>query len=45
MVILIKENFKMVKHMVREFIHGLMVKSMMENGRMDLRMDMAFGKE
>jgi hypothetical protein len=40
-----KEIFIREKLMEKEFIIGLMVKSMMENGRMELKKDMACGKE
>ena len=44
MVILIKVNIKMVKHMAKEYILGLMEKSMMVNGLMELRKVMVFGR-
>ena len=41
----IKENFKMEKLMVKGFIHGKMVKSMMVNGLKGLNKAMEYGKE
>lgn len=44
MVINIKENMKMEKHMEKEHIHGEIMKYMMENGNVGKKMDMAFGR-
>lgn len=43
--ILIKDNTKTGSLMAKVFLHGHMVKFMMENGKMELKTDMEFGKE
>ena len=40
-----REISLMERHMEREFIHGIMQKSMMENGGMVSRKAMEYGKE
>lgn len=45
MEINIKENMRMVKLTEKERIHGEIMKYMMENGKVDKKMGMAFGRE